>query len=64
MNSFPNENKTNMAVNVWWHRNDSYVPNGCGMKAEEATLDKFKFLDSDAQESEGGEGGDGTVDFM
>eukprot|EP00794_Sanderia_malayensis_P000548 gene548-1205_t len=56
VNSFPNENQTNTAVNVWWIYNTSFVPKDCNMKAEEATLDKFKFQDVD--QPYGGEDGE------
>lgn len=56
VNSFPNENNTNIAVNVWWHYNDSYKPKDCNMKPEEATLDKFTFGDAVAEAYSGGDG--------
>ena len=46
MTSFPNANQTNVALNVWWYKNNSYTPQDCTMTAEEATLDQFQFADS------------------
>ena len=45
MTSFPNSNETNVALNVWWYKNNSYTPQDCTITAEEATLDRFTFLD-------------------
>lgn len=47
MTSFPNANETNVALNVWWYKNDSYTPQDCTMTAEQATLDLFKFNDQE-----------------
>jgi len=43
--SFPNANETNVALNVWWYKNNSYTPQDCTISAEEATLDRFRFQD-------------------
>ena len=45
MTSYPNENKTNVALNVWWYANKSHSPQDCTLTAEEATLDRFHFND-------------------
>eukprot|EP00112_Aurelia_sp_Birch-Aquarium-sp1_P014591 Seg3163.3 transcript_id=Seg3163.3/GoldUCD/mRNA.D3Y31 product="Lysine-specific demethylase JMJ30" protein_id=Seg3163.3/GoldUCD/D3Y31 len=55
--SFANENKTNMAVNVWWYKNNSYSPEDCTMSPSEATLDKFKFGDA-TEKAYGNAGGE------
>ncbi len=47
-------------MNVWWYGNDSFTPEDCTLKAEEATLDKFTW--NDAEEKYGDGEGDSAAD--
>ena len=44
-NSFANHQGRNVALNVWFKHLHDHYPQDCTMEINEATLDKFEYLD-------------------
>ena len=52
VNSKANEMKQNVAVNIWFKHTKDHQPGTCKLSAEEATLDKFYFVESEKSQAD------------
>ncbi|XP_057307758.1 uncharacterized protein LOC130645700 [Hydractinia symbiolongicarpus] len=58
VNSAANENKQNIAVNIWFKHQANHKPEFCNVSDEDASLDKWEFPGMESLTGDGGEEGE------